>query len=180
MLYIWFCLASKPSAIHLNFYMNVREQKLSCSCCGILLSDFCTAGSFETILASKMPTCSATVCANSEFELLLGRCNLKVVIHGISSLWSQAQVEPQLILSRSVGELVYLLQTWGKSQTGSVRATYTRFNVCRRQANHWSAHRSKTPQSCCQNLPHTVSSVSESPTCQLFVAGEPERRKCSS
>lgn len=62
-------------------------------------------------IRGKRPTCCPTVFADSEFELLLDRSNLKVVIYSIGSLCAKSQVKPQLILSRSVGELIYLIQT---------------------------------------------------------------------
>lgn len=70
----------------------------------------------KKIWETKGPTCCPAVFADGEFKLLLDRCNLKVVIHSVHSLWAQAQVKPQLVLGRSVGELIDLIQTWGKSK----------------------------------------------------------------
>lgn len=152
---------------------------VSCSCC-LLSVRFLFCWLFWKDFRSKKPTCCATVFANSEFELLLDRRNLEFVIHGVGSLWTQAQVKPQLILSRSVGKLIYLIQTWGNSQTENVKArsnTLLLFKYAWEQTEHWIAHQSRTPLSRCQNLLCTVSSVSESPACQLYVAGAPERRR---
>lgn len=78
-----------------------------------------------TFCKKKTPTCCPPVFANSEFELLLDWCDLKVVIYSINSLWAQTQVKPQLILSWSIGELIYLVQTWRNRQTESVKREET-------------------------------------------------------
>lgn len=72
-------------------------------------------------LENILTRCSA-VRADSDSEILLDRGNLEAVVHGVGSLGTEAQVKPQLVLSGSVGELIYLIQTWGSSQTESVKA----------------------------------------------------------
>lgn len=165
------------SHYHLLFFLTpfwAMCQAGNASCSGCL---FCIWVLLWKDVRSRGPTCCATVCTNCESELLFGWGNLKAVIDCVGSLWAKAQVEPQLILSRSVGKLIYLLQTWGNSQTGSMKAssnTLILFRYAWKQTEHWIAHQSRTPLSCCQNLQCTVSSVSESPACRLYVAGAPE------
>lgn len=67
---------------------------------------------FGKDLRNKRPTCCAAVFADGEPELLPGCCNLEVVVHGVDSLRAHTQVEPQLVPSGRVGQLVDLLQTW--------------------------------------------------------------------
>lgn len=61
-------------------------------------------------LENILTRCSA-VRADSDSEILLDRGNLEAVVHGVGSLGTEAQVKPQLVLSGSVGELIYLIQT---------------------------------------------------------------------
>lgn len=75
------------------------------------VSDFCICDSLKRIGRGKGPTCCPAVFAHGELELLLDRSNFEVVVHGEDFLRAQAQVEPQLVLSGSVGELIYLIQT---------------------------------------------------------------------
>lgn len=64
-------------------------------------------------MRNKRPTCCAAVLADGELELLPGCGNLEVVVHGVDSLGAHTQLEPQLVPSGSVGQLVDLVQTWG-------------------------------------------------------------------
>lgn len=135
-------------------------------------------------LANAYSTCCPPVFADGEFELLLDWCDLKFVIYSVSSLWAQAQVKPQLILSRSIGEFIYLAQTWGNGQREKEREQLLSYcpwarvaSVGRKPWKVLSAHQSRIHQSCHRSLRCIVSNVSWSPACHWCDVGASERRE---